>query len=1123
MNVFDIRLMLEGLLKIWDVVQEMAAQASIVILLVLFGRLFIRKVSKKACYLLWGIVALRLLCPVMLPSQFSIFNIFDNRNIVRPENESNIVIPLESLDKFENSKEFQVNETTNSTDVSVVLPYEENIPLINSDIGSEYAGNDLPMQTNPIQTETAANMITVTFPFLFWLSGVGILFVYGSVSYWQLKRKLRFATKLEGGVFESEQIVSPFVFGVLKPVIYLPLELAEKEREYVLAHERYHIKRRDYLIKLAAYGLLSVYWFHPLVWVSFYLMSRDMEMSCDEQVIKTLEFNERKEYSTLLLSFASGKRFPLPSPLAFGENDVKNRIKQILNYKSPTLWGILAAIILVVIVAVCCLTDAKEDADESLLTEQLGDFNFLSDKDVKLLSEKLFERKTPYIGDVSANGKLLNAIFEPLKISGWNGSELQTRMDPYWISLTFDTKPNDGKMWQASAIFLALVENANEVRWSFYNEDGALTTYYVTVDSVNEKLNGVDIKAYSESEEKIAELWKLLEKTREDYNQNSNKNEENFLIKMTTWDALALEEGLDFTERIEWENRFLTDGINYRGKEGTLKTCVYQDFDQNGKNDLILYRADVANSEYELYIYMNDELPYTKNLPMYCYNMKILSGDIDHDGAVELVYSGHNGGNGGAGGYVKGILKYKNGTFTEMELPGDFSEEEQEYGEAGYYINVLFGEETDTYEVVCPALNKHEILYAEYAKTEDGSYVVNPKRGAEAGGNCRGFYNLRIINENGIDYLMAEEYFYGSGGVSDGIGNARFIFDWNHKDGWVVKDFCVYSFSHINSSDENTFESMKNELAYYPAAYEELRKNWRNIPVINLTDGSVYEPNGRFTQFAYTSGRNMSSGSIVYAKLNEKEELVYVYINYKDGKYYYLEDYSRCSDKAYYIYKGDYFQKIYTQELHYATNYSDGSIFEHFYLTNKENITEKDIFDRMLSSTFSPEPDVISVYVKKLDEEGIKEYTRYTGDFVEQGITITMPDNSSWVVNPQYELVNDVVYGTYYDSLINAEMTVLAGAQENVLKQAGSESEKTLSESEYETWSAETGDGKYLEIALYVKNSNTSDKNSVAAKWEYDGNIYLLYGDMDGTDGSSVAKTAIHIIKHFKNKPEFYD
>ena len=208
--------------------------------------------------------------------------------------------------------------------------------------------------------------------------------------------------------------------------------------------------------------------------------------------------------------------------------------------------------------------------------------------------------------------------------------------------------------------------------------------------------------------------------------------------------------------------------------------------------------------------------------------------------------------------------------------------------------------------------------------------------------------------------------------------------------------------------------------------------------------------------------------------------------------------------------------------MHCATKYSDGNIFEHFYLTNEESLTEKDIFYKMLSSQFSPGPDVISVYMKKLDEEGLKEYIRYTGDFVEQGIKITMPANASWIGDPQYELVNEVVYGTYHDYHINAEMTVLAGEQEVVFKQAGTVLKEKLDTKDYENWSARTRDGKYVEIALYVEAGDTPDRSMVAAKWEYDGNTYLLYGDMEGTDGSSVAKTAIHIIEHFEKMNEFY-
>ena len=181
MNVFDLRMILELLLKIWDVVQEMAGGATIVILLVLICRLFIRKVSKKACYFLWAIVALRLICPVMLPSQFSIFNTFENKNVVRLENAATSIIQLEPSDNFDSSDKLQINGTVDSGDLSAVQPSEDKVPLTNNNMEENHAGNGLSVQKNPVQTETAANMINITLPFLLWLIGMCIIFAAVSV------------------------------------------------------------------------------------------------------------------------------------------------------------------------------------------------------------------------------------------------------------------------------------------------------------------------------------------------------------------------------------------------------------------------------------------------------------------------------------------------------------------------------------------------------------------------------------------------------------------------------------------------------------------------------------------------------------------------------------------------------------------------------------------------------------------------------------------------------------------------------------------------------------------------------------------------------------------------------
>ena len=250
--------------------------------------------------------------------------------------------------------------------------------------------------------------------------------------------------------------------------------------------------------------------------------------------------------------------------------------------------------------------------------------------------------------------------------------------------------------------------------------------------------------------------------------------------------------------------------------------------------------------------------------------------------------------------------------------------------------------------------------------------------------------------------------------------------------------------------------------------------------------------------------------------MNEKEELAYVSIEYKDGKYYYVEDYSRCTDKPYYLYGEDYYEKVYTNALHFAQKYANGDCFEHFYLTNEENLTEKDIFESLLSSQYPPKLDFISVYAKKLDAEGMKEYTKYTGDFVEQGIKITMPSNSSWIIDPHYELVDEVICGTYTDYHIDAEMKVLVGEQEAVFEKAEEGLKEKLSEWSYETWSARTKDGTYIETRLYVETLADTNLYTVVATWEYEGNTYLLYGNTEVEEGSTVAKTALHIIGQFE-------
>jgi len=185
-----------------------------------------------------------------------------------------------------------------------------------------------------------------------WFSGVAIMFIYALLSFIILKTKMRETIHLKTNIYEAKNIKSPFVLGFWKPKIYIPIGLSEKEISYIILHEQTHIRRLDHIIKLVSYFILSLHWFNPLVWVAFRFMSVDMEMSCDERVLKHKGIEIKKDYSILLLSLATEQHFVGGSPLAFGEGDTESRIKNILNYKKPAIWMVISAVIIVLAMTV---------------------------------------------------------------------------------------------------------------------------------------------------------------------------------------------------------------------------------------------------------------------------------------------------------------------------------------------------------------------------------------------------------------------------------------------------------------------------------------------------------------------------------------------------------------------------------------------------------------------------------------------------------------------------------------------------------------------------------------------------------------------------------------------------
>lgn len=290
-------------------VLNMSITGSYIILAVLVARLLLKKSPKKLSYLLWIAPFVRLVCPFTPRSPFSFFNLgIFNKDVY--SNDIHEYIPL-SYD-WDYTPEF----ATGITQGQNIIPST-----------FEAFASSPENSVNPLQV----------YLFIFaciWISGMAAMLIYAAVTFIKTRRLLRTAVKLEGNIFESENISSPFVIGIFRPKIYLPYGLSEKEREYIILHEKTHIKNLDHFSKIFAFFVLTVHWFNPLCYLAFTLMSRDMEMACDEAVLKKNE-GIRKDYSTSLLSFAANKKLPSPSPLCFGESGVKQRIKNTLSWKKP--------------------------------------------------------------------------------------------------------------------------------------------------------------------------------------------------------------------------------------------------------------------------------------------------------------------------------------------------------------------------------------------------------------------------------------------------------------------------------------------------------------------------------------------------------------------------------------------------------------------------------------------------------------------------------------------------------------------------------------------------------------------------------------------------------------------
>lgn len=328
----------EWLEKLFLQILQMSLWGTYCVVAVMILRLLLKRQPKIFSYLLWLIVAFRLICPVSFESQFSGFQLAD-RKIAASQGVQNAQ-QIEETGMWDDKRVSSSEESPQKTEA--VKP-----SVTEREIGERRQAS--------INVRVVGSIV--------WATGMGGMLLYMLCSTLKLQKRLKSAVKKKD-YYEIEQIESPFVFGIIRPQIYFPANLREDEITYILEHEQTHIRRKDYLIKLMAFFILSVHWFNPLVWLAFSCMTKDMEMSCDEAVLKKMGKEIKQSYSTSLLFLASRERFIGAGPLAFGETGVKSRVKNILNYRKPGFWGILAAIVLLLTAGLVLMSDPKKPEEK---------------------------------------------------------------------------------------------------------------------------------------------------------------------------------------------------------------------------------------------------------------------------------------------------------------------------------------------------------------------------------------------------------------------------------------------------------------------------------------------------------------------------------------------------------------------------------------------------------------------------------------------------------------------------------------------------------------------------------------------------------------------------------------
>lgn len=447
-------------------VLNMSITATVVIVAVMLVRLPLKKASKAVSYGLWFVALFRLLCPVSFKNSISLFGLFGSGSSTMEHIPANI-------------------GTMTRPQMNIA------VPAITDAINASLPAATPAASVNPMQ-------IVMFVLALVWALGVISLLVYSAASYLFLKRRISTATVIQDNIYQTDRICSPFVCGFIRPKIYLPIILENSERDYIIRHEQTHIKRRDYLIKPMWFFAVCLHWFNPLVWWAFYLMSKDMEMSCDEAVLQEMGEDIKADYAASLLALSVSRRLFTGSPLAFGETNTLARVKNVLNYKRPAFWIIAVAVAAVIVVSAVLAANPKGAETGPGLAWQF------------------LQYKTEYVGNNSKVGGIIALLEFPEGVH-YNSFALKTDSEPYGIAVKLNTDAVSKEEYHISplsrrqfeynaAIMFSLIGNVEVINFSLPgDDDGKANGLVYTRDWADDRY-GRDVRDFAGGEEEFGRL-----------------------------------------------------------------------------------------------------------------------------------------------------------------------------------------------------------------------------------------------------------------------------------------------------------------------------------------------------------------------------------------------------------------------------------------------------------------------------------------------------------------------------------------------------------------------------------------------------------------------------------------